>query len=48
MPGKPEMRSSMLMTFLAAPQEFVAQIAAGPQNFAYLLDARKRALETGA
>ncbi len=48
MPGKPEMRASMLMTFLAAPQEFVAQIAAGPQNFAYLLDARKRALETGA
>jgi len=48
MPGKPEMQASMLMTFLAAPQEFVAQIAAGPQNFAYLLDARKRALETGA
>jgi len=46
MPGKNEIRSSMLMTFLAAPQSFVAQLIAGPQNFAYLLDARKRALET--
>jgi large subunit ribosomal protein L10 len=45
MPGKNEMRASMLMTFLAAPQSFVAQIIAGPQNFAYLLDARKRELE---
>ena len=45
MPGKNEIRASMLMTFLAAPQSFVAQIAAGPQNFAYLLDARKRQLE---
>jgi large subunit ribosomal protein L10 len=44
MPGKAEMRASMLMTFLAAPQTFVAQLAAGPQNFAYLIDARKRAL----
>jgi large subunit ribosomal protein L10 len=45
MPGKNEMRATMLMTFLAAPQNFVAQIAAAPQNFAYLLDARKRQLE---
>ena len=45
MPGKNEIRASMLMTFLAAPQSFVAQIIAGPQNFAYLLDARKRQLE---
>jgi large subunit ribosomal protein L10 len=45
MPGKNEIRSSMLMTFLAAPQSFVAQVIAGPQNFAYLLDARKRQLE---
>jgi large subunit ribosomal protein L10 len=44
MPGKAEMRASMLMTFLAAPQSFVAQLAAAPQNFAYLIDARKRAL----
>ena len=45
MPGKNEIRASMLMTFLAAPQGFVAQIAAPIQNFAYLLDARKRHLE---
>ena len=44
MPGKNEIRASMLMTFLAAPQSFVAQLVAGPQNFAYLLDARKRQL----
>ena len=44
MPGKNEIRASMLMTFLAAPQSFVAQLAAGPQNFAYLIDARKRSL----
>ena len=46
MPGKNEIRASMLMTFLAAPQGFVAQIAAPIQNFAYLLDARRRELET--
>ena len=45
MPGKNEIRASMLMTFLAGPQSFVAQIAAPIQNFAYLLDARKRQLE---
>ena len=47
MAGKNEIRASMLMTFLAAPQSFVAQLVAGPQNFAYLLDARKRQLEAG-
>jgi large subunit ribosomal protein L10 len=45
MAGKNEIRSSMLMTFLAGPQNFVAQIAAPVQNFAYLLDARRRDLE---
>ena len=45
MPGKDEIRASMLMTFLAAPQSFVAQLIAGPQNFAYVLDARRRKLE---
>lgn len=44
MPGKDEIRASMLMTLLAAPQSFVAQLVAGPQNFAYLLDARRRQL----
>ena len=46
MPGKAEIRASMLMTFLAGPQGFVAQIAAPVQNFAYLLDARRRELES--
>lgn len=47
MPGKPELQSMLLMTFLAAPQNFVRLTIAAPQNFAYLLDARKRALEAG-
>src|SRR5665647_1106590 len=46
MPGKNEIRASLLMTFLAAPQQFAAQVIAGPQNFAYLLDARRRQLES--
>jgi large subunit ribosomal protein L10 len=46
MPGKAEIRASMLMTFLAGPQGFVAQIAAPVQNFMYLVDARRRQLET--
>jgi large subunit ribosomal protein L10 len=45
LPGKPELQASLLMTFLAAPTDFVRTIIAGPQNFAYLLDARKRELE---
>lgn len=45
MPGKPELQATLLMTFLAAPQQFVRTIAAGPQNFVYLLDARKRSME---
>jgi large subunit ribosomal protein L10 len=45
MPGKPELQASLLMTFLAAPTDFVRTIIAGPQNFAYLIDARKRSLE---
>ncbi len=47
MPSKNDIRASMLMTFLAAPQSFVAQIAAPVQNFAFLLDARRRQLEQG-
>lgn len=48
MPGKPELQATLLMTFLAAPQNFVRLAIAAPQNFAYLLDARKRSLEEGA
>jgi large subunit ribosomal protein L10 len=47
MPTKNDIRASMLMTFMAGPQGFAAQIAAPVQNFAYLLDARKRQLEQG-
>ncbi len=47
MPGKQEIRASMLMTFLAGPQAFAAQLMAGPQNFMYLLDARRRQNEAG-
>lgn len=45
MPGKEELQATLLMTFLAAPTDFVRQINAAPQNFAYLIDARKRSLE---
>ena len=49
MPGKNEIRASMLMTFLAGPQSFVAQIIAAPvQNFAYLLDARQAPARDGS
>jgi len=45
MPGKPEIQASLLMTFLQVPTDFVRTLIAGPQNFMYLLDARKRGLE---
>jgi len=45
MPGKDELKSQLLMTFIAAPTDFVRQLVAGPQEFVYLIDARKRALE---
>jgi large subunit ribosomal protein L10 len=45
LPGKPELQASLLMTFLAAPTDFVRTLAAAPQNFVYLVDARKRQLE---
>ncbi len=46
MPGKKELQSTLLMTFLAAPTDFVKHLAAGPQQFVYLVDARKRQLES--
>ena len=45
LPSKEELQAKFLMTFLAAPQSFVRTTIAGPQNFMYLLDARKRQLE---
>ena len=47
MPGKDELRSQLLATFMAPMQNFVAQLNAPQQNFAYLLDARKRQQEEG-
>lgn len=44
MPGKDELRASLLMTFLAAPTDFVRLVAAPPTNFLYVLQARERAL----
>ena len=44
MPGKDELRAMLLMTFLAAPTDFVRTLAAGPTNFLYVLQARERAL----
>ena len=44
MPGKPELQASLLMTFLAAPTDFVRLMAAAPTNFLYVLAARERSL----
>lgn len=44
LPGKDELRAKLLATFLAGPEGFVRLINAAPQNFAYLLAARERAL----
>ncbi len=46
MPDKPECQANLLMTFLAAPQDFVRQTMAGPQNFVYLLAARERSMNS--
>jgi len=42
MPGKPELQAKLLMTFIAAPTNFVRTLAAAPTNFMYLLKARER------
>jgi large subunit ribosomal protein L10 len=47
MPGKNELLGTMLATFMAPAQSFVRLLAAGPTNFVYLLDARRRQLEEG-
>ena len=44
MPDKPQCQASLLMTFLAGPQQYVRTLAAGPLNFLYLLQARERSL----
>jgi large subunit ribosomal protein L10 len=42
MPGKDELRAMLLATMQAPLQQFVVQLAAPSQNFAYLLDAKHR------
>ena len=45
MPGKDEIRATLLATFMAPAQGMVRLLAAAPTNFVYLLDARKRTLD---
>src|SRR6516162_8912667 len=45
MPGKNELRATLLATMQAPLQSFVALLAAPSQNFAYLLSARERELD---
>jgi large subunit ribosomal protein L10 len=47
MPGKDELRATLLATFLSAPQHFVQTLMAGPQNFMYLLDAMNKKSSEG-
>ena len=44
MKGKEELQAELLMTFMAPAQNFAALINAVPQNFMYLLNAKKDAL----
>jgi len=43
MPGKNELRATLLATLQAPLQRFVALLSAPPQNFVYLLSAKERA-----
>ncbi|MEQ8461147.1 MAG: 50S ribosomal protein L10 [Sandaracinaceae bacterium] len=45
LPGKDELRAMLLAQLLAPAQGLVRQLHAAGQNFAYLLDARRRQLE---
>jgi len=45
MPGKDELRSKLLATMLAAPQNLLRLFLGAPQRFLMVLDARKRDLE---
>ncbi|WP_437577947.1 50S ribosomal protein L10 [Sorangium sp. So ce887] len=48
MPGKDELRATLLATFQAPLQQFVQQLNAPLQNFAYLLKAKEDAAGTPA
>jgi large subunit ribosomal protein L10 len=47
LPGKDELRASLLATMQAPLQQFVQQLQAGSQNFVYLLAAREEKLKEG-
>lgn len=46
LPGKDEMRAAFLATLAAPATNLVRTLNAGAQNFAYVVDARRRALES--
>jgi len=48
MKGKDELRAELLATLMAPAQHFVRFLAAGPQNFLYLLCAREREAEASS
>ncbi len=45
LPGKDELRATLLNLFMAAPTQLVRTIAAGPQSFVQLLSARAESLD---
>jgi large subunit ribosomal protein L10 len=45
LPGRDELRATLLATFNAVPQNFLALLNAAPQNFMYLLAAREEKLK---
>jgi large subunit ribosomal protein L10 len=45
MPGKDELRATLLATFMAPATDLVRTLSAGAQNFAYLLSAKQRQAE---
>ena len=47
LPGRDELRATLLATFNAVPQNFLALLNAAPQNFMYLLSAREEKLKEG-
>jgi large subunit ribosomal protein L10 len=47
MPGRDELRATLLATLMAPAQNLAATLAAGPTSFMYVLDARSRQLGEG-
>jgi large subunit ribosomal protein L10 len=43
MPGKDELRATLLATFMAPATDLVRTLSAGTQNFMYLLSAQEKA-----